>query len=103
MRTIFVLKRLLILALCVAALPAMAQRLDRSDEYVAHLGKKILDRIHKNETLISNGEGANASYLIMDAPSDDDPNWFYHSFTGDNALQLWLKRGWITQTTIGND
>jgi hypothetical protein len=103
MRSIVVLKGLLILALCVSIMPVKAQLQYRSDEYVAHLGKKILDRIHKNEALISKGEDARASYIIMDSPSDGDPGWFFPSFTGSNALQLWLKRGWITQATLGND
>lgn len=103
MRTIVALKVLLILTLCVAVMPVIAQPQDRSDKYVAHLGKKILDRIHENEALIRNGEGATASYLIMDVPSADDPHWFFSSFTDPNALQLWLNRGWITQAILGMD
>jgi hypothetical protein len=101
MRTIAVLKGLLMLVLCVATIPAMTQ--NRSDEYVARLGKKILDRIYENEALIKNGEGASARYLITDSPTDDAPNWFFPSFTGTNAIQLWQKRGWIAQNTLGTD
>lgn len=103
MRTIVILKGLLILALCAAVIPVKAQLPNRSDEYVAHLGKKILDRIHENEALISKGEEAGANYIILDSPSGVEPGWFFPSFTGSNALRLWLNRGWITQTTIGTD
>lgn len=102
MRTI-VVKGLLMLALCMMAIPAMTQQPDKSDIYVAHLGNKILDRIHENEALEKNGAGDQARYLILDGPAEDNPNWFYYDFTSQNAIQLWEKRGWVKEATMGMD
>lgn len=98
-----IVKGLLMFALCIMTIYATAQLPDKSDAYVAHLGKKILDRIHENEALERNGEADKARYLIVDGPSDDNPNWFYYDFTSLNAIQLWEKRGWLEEATMGKD